>query len=150
MNALEEEERGTNVLRLSMKRLYKMLEQTGYLKTPIKKQAIEHKGEYCEYHQHIGHHINYCKVFRVKVEDMMTLGVLRVGALEENLVGTMTGFDKKVEVCRYQSTEGGPPKLFWLYLQAQLVGIIMPYLIIMVILFIPQDRLLLFMLKLRG
>jgi len=77
VNALEEEERGTNVLKLSMEKLYKMLEQTGYLQTPIKKQVAEHKGEYCEYHKHMGHHINSCKKFRVKVEDMMTLGVLR-------------------------------------------------------------------------
>jgi hypothetical protein len=42
---------------------------------------------------------------------MMMLGVLRIGAPEENLVGTMTGFDKKVEVCRYQPTEGGPPRM---------------------------------------
>jgi hypothetical protein len=77
VNALEEEERGTNVLKLSMEKLYKMLEQTGYLQTPIKKQVAEHKGEYCEYHKHMGHHINSCKKFRVKVEDMMTVGVLR-------------------------------------------------------------------------
>jgi hypothetical protein len=30
---------------------------------------------------------------------------------EENLVGTMTCFDKKIEVCRYQPTEGGPPRM---------------------------------------
>jgi hypothetical protein len=51
VNALEEEERGTNVLKLTMERLYKMLKQARYLKAPIKKQAIEHEGEYCEYHQ---------------------------------------------------------------------------------------------------
>jgi len=44
VNALEEE-RGTNILRLTMERLYKMLKRAGYLKAPIKKQAIEHEGE---------------------------------------------------------------------------------------------------------
>jgi hypothetical protein len=111
VNALEEEERGTNVLKLTMKRLYKMLKQIGYLKAPIKKQAIEHEGEYCEYHQHMGHHINSCEEFRAKVEDMMMLGMLRIGAPKENLVGTMTGFDKKVKICRYQPKEGGPPRM---------------------------------------
>ena len=59
----------------------------------------------------MGYHINSCKEFQVKVEDMMTLGVLRIGAPEEDLVGTMIGFDKKVEVCRYQPMKGGPPKM---------------------------------------
>jgi hypothetical protein len=59
----------------------------------------------------MGHHINSCKEFRVKVEDMMTLGMLQIGMPEENLVGTMTCFDKKIEVCRYQPTEGGPPRM---------------------------------------
>jgi len=38
---------------------------------------------------------------------MMTLGILRlVGPKENNLVGTVTSFNKKVKVCRYQSIEG--------------------------------------------
>jgi hypothetical protein len=46
------------------------------------------------------------------VEDMMTLGILRLmNPKEDELVGTMTGCNKKVEVCRYIPTERGPLKM---------------------------------------
>jgi hypothetical protein len=43
---------------------------------------------------------------------MMTLGMLRLmKPKEDELVGTMIGCNKKVEVCRYIPTEKGPPKM---------------------------------------
>ena len=43
---------------------------------------------------------------------MMTVGVLiLVAPKKNNLVGMVSGFNKKIEVCRYQPTKGRTPKM---------------------------------------
>jgi hypothetical protein len=68
--------------------------------------------EYCKYHQQFGHDIDSCEEINWEVEGMMARGVLRLTKHEEvDLVGTLTGYGNKEEVCRYQPTERGPPKM---------------------------------------
>jgi hypothetical protein len=112
VNSLEIGRGSTTTLRVTMDRLYGMLRQTDYLKTPVKIQAVGNANEYCKYHQQLGHDIDSCEEFHLEVENMMTLGMLRLMKLKEDeLVGTMTGCNQKVEVCRYIPTEKGPPKM---------------------------------------
>ncbi|XP_061947974.1 uncharacterized protein LOC133671268 [Populus nigra] len=112
VNSLEIEMGSKATLRVTMDRLYGMLRQTNYLKTPVRIQAVGDANEYCKYHQQFGHDIDSCEEFHFKVENMMTLEILRLmKPKEDELVGTMTGFNKKVEVCRYIPTERGPPKM---------------------------------------
>ena len=103
---------GKTILKVTMDSLYEMLEQAGYLKIPVNVQAVGGMSEYCKYHQQFGHDIDYCEEFNCEVESMMMLGVLRLMKHEEDdLVGTLTSYGNKEEVCRYQPTEGGPPKM---------------------------------------
>jgi hypothetical protein len=112
VNSLEIGRESKATLKVTMDRLYGMLRQTNYLKTLVRIQAIGDVNEYCKYHQQFGHDIDSCEEFHFEVEDMMTLGILRLmKPKEDELVGTMTGCNKKVEVCRYIPTERGPPKM---------------------------------------
>ena len=112
VNSLEIERGSTSTLRVTMDRLYEMLRQTDYLKTPVKIQAVRNTNEYCKYHQQFDHDIDSCEEFHFEVKDMMALGMLiLMKPKEDELVGTMTGCNKKVEVCRYIPTERGPPKM---------------------------------------
>jgi hypothetical protein len=78
----------------------------------------------------------------------MMLVMLRMSGPKENdILGTMTGYNKKVEVWRYQLIKWDPRKWFWLNLQVQLAEAIMPYLIIIGIPFIVKILPLFFMLK---
>jgi hypothetical protein len=55
--------------------------------------------EYYKYHQHFGHDIDSSEEFHSKVESMMMLGMLRMGGPKKNdILGTMIGYNKKVEV----------------------------------------------------
>ncbi|XP_073268737.1 uncharacterized protein [Populus alba] len=112
VNSLEIGMESKATLRVTMDKLYGMLRQTNYLKTPVRMQAVGDANEYCKYHQQFGHDIDSCEEFHLEVENMMTLGMLRLmKPKEDDLVGTMTGCNEKVEVCRYVPTEKGPPKM---------------------------------------
>ena len=73
VNSLEIGKGSTTTLRVTMDRLYGMLRQTDYLKTPVKIQAVGNANEYCKYHQQLGHDIDSCEEFHLEVENMMTL-----------------------------------------------------------------------------
>jgi hypothetical protein len=74
-----------------MDRLYGMMRQARYFKTPVRTQVVRDANEYCKYHQQFGHDINSCEEFHSDVEDMMTLGILRLMMPKENnLVGIVT------------------------------------------------------------
>jgi hypothetical protein len=112
VNSLEMGKEGKTMLKVIMDSLYEMLKQAGYLKIPVNVQAVGGMSEYCKYHQQFGHDIDSCEEFNWEVEGMMTRGVLRLMKHEEDdLVGTLTGYGNKEEVCRYQPTERGPPKM---------------------------------------
>jgi len=82
-----------------------MLKQARCLKIPSKTYALRDMNEYCKYHQHFRHDIDSFEEFHSKVESMMMLGMFIMGGPKEN------AYNKKVEVCRYQLTKWGPPKM---------------------------------------
>jgi hypothetical protein len=91
VNSLEIGKKSKAILRVTMDRLYGMMRQARYFKTPVRTQVVRDANEYCKYHQQFGHDINYCEEFHSDVEDMMTLGVLRLMMPKENnLVGIVT------------------------------------------------------------
>lgn len=95
----------------------------------------------------MGHHINSYEEFQSEVGDMMTLGLLRVATADENnQVRMVTGFNRKEEVCRYQPTKGGPPRMI-LAKPASINSGNYNALIIMETPFISQNPFLCFMLK---
>jgi hypothetical protein len=51
VNSLEIERESKATLKVTMDRLYGMLRQTNYLKTPVRIQAVGDANEYCKYHQ---------------------------------------------------------------------------------------------------
>jgi len=63
------------VLKVSMKRLYNML-QLGFLKMNTKYQLG--RDDYCEFHGKEGHYIEDCIKFCQKVANMLILGELRI------------------------------------------------------------------------
>lgn len=71
-------------MQLTNERFYGMLKLVGHLKTLTQTYVVEHVDKYCEYHQHIGHHINSYEEFQSEVQDKMTLGLLRVATPDEN------------------------------------------------------------------
>ena len=102
MNAVEVGEKKDAIPKLTNERLYGILKLAGHLKAPTQTQVVEYMDQYCEYHKHMGHHINSCEEFQSEVGDMMTLGLLRVVTTDENnQVGMVTSFNQKEEVCRY-------------------------------------------------
>jgi hypothetical protein len=50
VNTLEIRKEGKTIMRVIMKRLYGMLRQVGYLKIPVKMQAVINANEYYKYH----------------------------------------------------------------------------------------------------
>jgi len=50
VNTLEIRKEGKTIMRVIMKRLYGMLRQVGYLKIPVKMQAVRNANEYYKYH----------------------------------------------------------------------------------------------------
>lgn len=91
VNSLEIGKKSKAILRVTMDRLYGMMRQARYFKTPVRTQVVRDANEYCKYHQQFGHDINYCEEFHSDVEDMMTLGILRLMMPKENnLVGIVT------------------------------------------------------------
>jgi hypothetical protein len=49
VNTLEIGKEGEAILKAIMERLYGMLRQAGYLKTPVKMQIVKDVNEYCKY-----------------------------------------------------------------------------------------------------
>jgi hypothetical protein len=76
VNSLEIGRGSKATLSVTMDRLYEMLRQADYLKTPVRIQAVGDANEYYKYHQQFGHDIDSCEEFHFEVEDMMTLGIL--------------------------------------------------------------------------
>lgn len=91
VNSLEIGKKSKAILRVTMDRLYGMMRQARYFKTPVRTQVVRDANEYCKYHQQFGHDINSCEEFHSDVEDMMTLWILRLMMPKENnLVGIVT------------------------------------------------------------
>ena len=72
-NSLEIGKEGKAILSVTIDRLYGMMRQAGFLKTPVRTQVVGDVNEYCKYHQQFGHDINSCEEFHSEVEDMMML-----------------------------------------------------------------------------
>jgi hypothetical protein len=99
-----------HVLKVSMKRLYDMLLQSGFLNMNTKYQLG--RANYCEFHGMEGHHIGDCIKFCQKVAKMLIMGELRLETMGGNQeVSMMECRDKPSEVCRVQTTTNGLPKL---------------------------------------
>jgi hypothetical protein len=97
-------------LKVPIQKLYGMLVQSRFLK--MNNELHIERSDFCEFHEEEGHHINNCMEFRKKIEKMMTMGELRIEAMENgDEIGMMEGQDKLSEVCRVQPTAYGPPKL---------------------------------------
>ena len=93
VNALEVDSKKM-ALKVTMTRLYDMLVQSGHLE-----ESTEHnmgKEDFCLFHNGKGHHIDECIEFHQKVARMLTLGELRIEAMEDNR-GMMM-----IEKCRIQ------------------------------------------------
>ncbi|XP_034898419.1 uncharacterized protein [Populus alba] len=98
------------MLKVSMKRLYDMLLQSGFLNISTTCQLGS--DNYCEFHRMEGHHIEDCVKFRQKVAKMLLMGELRLETLGGNQeVSMMEGQDKLSEVCRVQPMANGFSKL---------------------------------------
>jgi hypothetical protein len=100
----------SKVLSVSMKRLYDMLVQLGFLKMHTKYHL---EGcDYCEFQIRERHHIEDCIEFCQKVAKMLIIGELRIKAIEGNHeIRMMKCQDNLSEVCKVQPTVNGPPKL---------------------------------------
>nr|XP_034898165.1 uncharacterized protein LOC118036558 [Populus alba] len=98
------------MLKVSMKRLYDMLLQSGFLNISTTCQLGS--DNYCEFHRMEGHHIEDCVKFRQKVAKMLLMGELRLETLGGNQeVSMMEGQDKLSEVCRVQPLANGFARL---------------------------------------
>eukprot|EP00258_Populus_trichocarpa_P030959 XP_024446978.1 uncharacterized protein LOC112325244 [Populus trichocarpa] len=98
------------VLKVSMKRLYDMLVQSGFLKTKVESHLEGY--DYCEYHGRDGHHIEDCIEFCEKIAKMLKMGELRIEPIKSSgEVSMMEGQDEMTGVCRIQQTTYGPPRL---------------------------------------
>jgi hypothetical protein len=64
------------VLKVSMKRLYGMIIQSGFLKRNVEYHLGE--GDHYEFHEAKGHHIEDCIEFHQKVARMLTMRELRI------------------------------------------------------------------------
>jgi len=102
VNAMEIGNEG-NVLKVTMTRLYDMLVQSGHLERS--NGRCMGKSDFCPFHKKKGHHIDECIEFHQKVARMLTLGELRVEAIEDGEEIEM------IEKCRVQSTVNGLSKL---------------------------------------
>jgi hypothetical protein len=100
----------SKALRVSMKKLYDMLVQSGFLEVNVECHLEGY--ECCEFHRKEGHHIEDCTEFRKKIVKMLIMGELRIEPIEgSRQVSMMEGQDKMIGVCRVQPTTNGPPKL---------------------------------------
>jgi len=63
VNSLEIGKEGKAILRVTMDRLYVMMKQAGYLKTPVITQVVGDANKYYKYRQQFGHDINCCEEF---------------------------------------------------------------------------------------
>jgi len=90
VNAVEIDNKG-KVLKVTMTRLYEMV-QSGHLEKSTGR--CMGKSDFCPFHKKKGHHIDECIKFHQKVTRMLTLGELRVEAIEDN------GEIKMIEKCR--------------------------------------------------
>jgi len=70
------------VLRVSIKRLYNMLVQSGFLKVNVKYHL--EKGDYCKLHERKGHCIENCIEFCQRVVITLTIEELRIEDLESS------------------------------------------------------------------
>jgi hypothetical protein len=97
-------------LKVSMKKLYDMLVQSGFLKTNMESHL---EGcDYCEFHGRDGHHIEDCIEFCKKIAKMLKIGELRIEPMESRgEVSMMEGQDEMIGICRVQQTANGPPRL---------------------------------------
>jgi hypothetical protein len=97
-------------LKVSMKKLYDMLVQSGFLKTNMESHL---EGcDYCEFHGRDGHHIEDCIEFCKKIAKMLKIGELRIEPMESRgEVSMMEGQDEMTGICRVQQTANGPPRL---------------------------------------
>jgi hypothetical protein len=97
-------------LKVPIQKLHGMLVQSGFLK--MNNEHHMERSDFCEFHEEEGHHINDCMEFRKKIEKMMTMGELRIEAMENgDEIRMMEGQDRLSEVCRVQPAAYGPPKL---------------------------------------
>jgi len=97
-------------LKVSMKKLYDMLVQSGFLKTNVESHLDG--CDYCEFHGRDGHHIEDCIEFCEKIAKMLKMGELRIEPMESRgEVSMMEGQDEMTRVCRVQQTANGPPRL---------------------------------------
>jgi hypothetical protein len=87
------------VLKVSMKRLYDMLVQSGFLKTKVESHSEGY--DYCEYHGRDGHHIEVCIEFCEKIAKMLKMGELRIEPMKNSgEVSMMEGQDEMTGGCR--------------------------------------------------
>jgi len=97
-------------LKVSIKKLYNMLVQSGFLETNIESHLEGY--DYCEFHGRDGHHIKDCIEFCEKIAKILKMGELRIEPMEgSGEVSMMEGQDKMTEVCRVQPIANGLPKL---------------------------------------
>jgi hypothetical protein len=97
-------------LKVSMKKLYDMLVQSGFLEKNVESHLEGY--DYCEFHGRDGHHIEDCIEFCEKIAKMLKMGELRIKPMEgSGEVSMMEGQDKMTGVCRVQPTANRPPKL---------------------------------------
>jgi len=87
------------VLKVSMKRLQDMLVQSGFLKKVI--ECLLERGDYCEFYEKKGHHIDECIESHQKVARILTLKELRIKAMKDSDEVRMIEIQEKMlEVCR--------------------------------------------------
>ena len=87
------------VLKVTMTKIYCMLVQSGYLEKST--ECCKWKSNFCPFHKKEGHHIDECIEFHQKVARMVTLGELRIKAVNDNEEVEM------IEKYRIQSTPNG-------------------------------------------
>lgn len=69
-------------------------------------------GDYYEFHEKKGHHIDRCIEFHRKDARMLTARELRIGAMEgSDVVRVMESQEKRIKVCRVQPMVNESPKL---------------------------------------
>ena len=93
----------SKALNVSMKKLYDMLVQSGFLEINVESHL-----EGCDYYEfpgREGHHIEDCIEFHERIAKMMIMGELRIEPREgSHEVSMMEGQDKTSGVCRVQPT----------------------------------------------
>jgi hypothetical protein len=98
------------MLKVSMKRLYDMLVQLGFLK----KISTRHlkRGDYYEFHEKKGYNIDEYIEFRQIFARILTLRELKIDVMEDSdELRTIESQKKRLEVCRVQPRINRPPKL---------------------------------------